>query len=145
MRISDWSSDVCSSDLVLPAADAAARRAIPQQLRLRLADLALRLLRRRGARPRRAERGPAVRELYRRGARVADLDLSRAPLRQAADDDGDGLADRRLARRDIGAANARAGAGRRLLVDAWHRLRRAAVPLLDARRPDPAQIGRATV
>src|SRR3546814_6292242 len=51
------------------AADAAAWRAIPQQLRLRLVDLALRLLRRRGARPRRAERGPAVRELYRRGAR----------------------------------------------------------------------------
>src|SRR3546814_4418897 len=67
------------------AADAAAGRAIPQQLRLRLVDLALRLLRRRGARPRRAERGPAVRELYRRGARVPDLDLFRAPLRQAAD------------------------------------------------------------
>src|SRR3546814_13441790 len=46
---------------------------------------------------------------------------------------------RRPARRDIGAATAWVGAGGRFLADARHRFRRAAVHLLDARRPDPAR------
>src|SRR3546814_13230507 len=97
------------------AADAAAGRAIPQPLRLRLVDLALRLLRRRGARPRRAERGPAVRELYRRDARLALLDLSRPPLWQSPACYGRALAHRRPARRHLCSSTSLVWAGGRFL------------------------------